>query len=222
MEWWKRIRWVVLYGILYMMAFYFIEHRHGKINIIYTTCDSYIPFCEYFIVPYLLWFFYVGATILYFAFLNKSAKEYYRLIWNLGLGMTIFIFISWIYPNGQDLRPRLAGDNVFEQAVMLLYQADTPTNIFPSIHVFNSVTCCIALMKNEACRRRRVLSAGIVLLTVLIIMSTVMLKQHSVIDIAGAFAMSAILYPIVYPYVERVSEKEQRAIAKTKSRIWRA
>ncbi len=212
MEGIKRIRWVVLYGIFYMAAFYWIEHRPAvRINIIHTLYDNYIPFCEYFIVPYYLWFLFVAATIIYFAFFNKSSKEYYSLILNLGIGMTIFIFISWIYPNGQVLRPRLTGDNIFEQAVMLLYKVDTPTNIFPSIHVFNSLACCIALMKNKTCRSHKVLSLGIAVLTLLIILSTVFLKQHSVMDIIGAFAMGAILYPIAYPFRERVPAEVRQA-----------
>lgn len=200
MEGLKRIRWVLIYGIFYMAAFYWVEHRPPvRIHIIHTLYDDYIPFCEYFIVPYYLWFFFVAAAVVYFAFFQKSRQEYYSLILNLGIGMTIFIFFSWIYPNGQVLRPRLEGENIFEQAVMLLYKADTPTNIFPSIHVFNSLACCMAFLKNKACRSRRLLSAGIVILTVSIVLSTVFLKQHSVVDVVGAFAMAAILYPIVYP-----------------------
>lgn len=48
----------------------------------------------------------------------------------LGVGMTLFLIISFVYPNGQNLRPELTGEGPFIQAVQLLYQTDTPTNIF--------------------------------------------------------------------------------------------
>ena len=46
-------------------------------------------------------------------------------------------------------------------------------------------------------------------LTVFIIMSTVLLKQHSVVDIIGALVMSLVLYPIAYPKANRVPLKDR-------------
>ena len=210
-EGWRRLRWVLVYGIFYMITFYLIENRTVRIHIIHTKWDNKIPFCEYFIIPYVLWFVFVAATVLYFAFFNKSRQEYFSLITNLGIGMTVFIVISWIYPNGHILRPIILGDGIFDRAVRILHEMDTPTNIFPSIHVFNSLACCIALMKNDRCRSHKILSWSIVILTVLIIMSTVLLKQHSVLDIIGAFALCLIVYPFVYPKDTRITAKERHA-----------
>lgn len=214
MEGWKRIRWVLIYGVFYLLAFYIIEKRTVNLNIIHTKFDNYIPFCEYFIIPYFLWFFFVAAVIFYFAFINKNSQEYYRLIINLGIGMTLFIMISWIYPNGHDLRPDITGNNIFERAVRLLYRIDTPTNIFPSIHVFNSIACCTAVVRNPGCRRYKALTVGVVLLTLLIIISTVMLKQHSVVDIVGAVIMSCLFYPVVYSGMGRVPEGGRRQMGR--------
>ena len=69
-------------------------------------------------------------------------KEYYQLMITLGIGMTLFLVISLVFPNGQDLRPVLSGNSIFIQAVQFIYHTDTPTNVLPSIHVFNSLTCC--------------------------------------------------------------------------------
>lgn len=45
--------------------------------------------------------------------------------------MTLFILVSYVYPNGQNLRPDLSGESgVFVSAVRYLYKIDTPTNIF--------------------------------------------------------------------------------------------
>lgn len=79
----------------------------------------------------------------------------------LGVGMTLFLIISFVYPNGQNLRPELTGEGPFIQAVQLLYQTDTPTNIFPSIHVFNAVACCVALLNNKNADRTKSLQPEI-------------------------------------------------------------
>lgn len=205
-EAWRRLRWVLIYGIFYMVSFYLVEHRTTRMHIMFCKLDNMIPFCKYFIIPYVLWFLFIAVTVAYFALFNKSRQEYYSLVINLGIGMTVFILVSWIYPNGHFLRPFINGDGFFDKAVRHLYSVDTPTNVFPSIHVFNSLVCCIALLKNDRCRQHTGLSLGIVLLTVLIILSTVFLKQHSMIDVIGAFVLFFSTYPIVYPKAVRTPE----------------
>ena len=79
-----------------------------------------------------------------------------------------------------------------------LYQRDTSTNVFPSIHVYNSVVAFIAINRCKALRKRKVIRAGAFVLSTLIILSTVFLKQHSVADVLGAFVMNAVLYVIIY------------------------
>jgi len=117
----------------------------------------------------------------------------------LGIGMTIFLFISWVWPNGLDLRPEtFPRDNFFTGLVADLYQRDTSTNVFPSIHVYNSVVAFIAINRCKALRKRKVIRAGAFVLSTLIILSTVFLKQHSVADVLGAFVMNAVLYVIIY------------------------
>ena len=195
-----RHTWVIpAYGILYLLAFQYVEQRSVRPHIIHMKVDDYIPFCEYFIIPYYLWFIFIAATVFYFAFINKNKKEYWQLVCSLGIGMTIFLFISWVWPNGLDLRPEtFPRDNFFTGLVADLYQRDTSTNVFPSIHVYNSVVAFIAINRCKALRKRKVIRAGAFVLSTLIILSTVFLKQHSVADVLGAFVMNAVLYVIIY------------------------
>ena len=189
---------VFFVGSIYMISFFMIENRNVPIHIIQGKIDNLIPFCEYFIVPYLLWFVYVSATVIYFACFNENKEEYKRLCISLLTGMIVFIIISYIYPNGQNLRPVLNGDNIFERLVMNLYETDTSTNILPSLHVFHSVVCCISLVKNEKIRKNRILPIIIYILTISIILSTMFLKQHSIIDVVMALLMNGVCYHLFY------------------------
>lgn len=189
---------IPIYGILYMLAFGYVEQRNVPINIIHMKIDDYIPFCEYFIVPYLLWFAYVAVTVFYFAFINKNKQEYWQFVLTLGIGMTLFILVSLIYPNGQNLRPELTGDSIFIQLVQYLYTIDTPTNLLPSIHVFNSIACCIAIFHHKPFQKRRVLLTGTAILTVLIVMATVFLKQHTLVDVIAAVALNIVCFQLLY------------------------
>ena len=56
------------------------------------------------------------------------------------IGMTLFIVVSVVYPNELRLRP--AGfdhDDIFTRLIINLYRTDNPTNVAPSIHVYNSL-----------------------------------------------------------------------------------
>lgn len=199
MEGLKRLSKYFLFGILYMLFFGFVENRNVKYYIIHTELDGQIPFCECFVVPYLLWFTFVAVTVLYFAFFVKSRKEYDQLMWSFCIGMTLFIVISLVFPNGQKLRPRLAGEEgFFIDLVRMVYSKDTPTNIFPSIHVYNSVVCCTAILKNEQCREKKWVVIGTIVMTVLICVSTVLIKQHSIVDLVGALLLNALVGGVVY------------------------
>ena len=101
-----------------------------------------------------------------------------------------------ILPNGLDLRPyRVYGSDIFARIVRLLYSTDTATNVCPSIHVFNSITLMLAYYRSavfDAPRRRWMRPAAMVL-CVSITMSTMLLKQHSVIDVVFGLLLALTL-----------------------------
>lgn len=188
------------YLLVYLMWFFYLEKtvtRHY--TVIHMALDDYIPFCELFVIPYFLWFVYVAGVVVFLMFHDK--REYYRACGFLFTGMTIFLMVSTLWPNGQHLRPfTMPRDNVFTQMVAGLYRADTPTNLWPSIHVYNSLGAHIAVMKCKELSGKKWICRGSFLLSVSIILSTMFLKQHSVFDVLTAFIMGFLMYALVYRY----------------------
>lgn len=169
-----RHAWVLLYAFIYMPWFLWLERREDvQYFIIHSPLDDYIPFVEYFIVPYLLWFVFIAVTAAYFFFTDRSG--FYRFAAFLCSGMTLFLIICTIFPNGLNLRPDVfVRDNIFMDLVKTLYTADTSTNVLPSIHVFNSVGAVIAISHSRALRQNhRKIQYASYILAVLIILSTV-------------------------------------------------
>ena len=189
---------LLLYFMIYLPWFGHLERTvTTHFHVIHVALDDYIPFCEYFIIPYFLWFGYVAWGLGYFYFKNKD--EYFRLCTMLFTGMTIFLVISTIYPNGHYLRPTtFARDNVFVHMVKCLYATDTATNLFPSIHVYNSIAVNLAVWHSENFRDKKVIRIGSAVLMVSIILSTMFLKQHSVVDVLTALILSYVSYDIIY------------------------
>ena len=209
---------LMVYAVIYVKWFNYLEARRSlHYTVIHTVIDDMIPFAEIFVIPYFAWFIYVSYTILYFL-LRYDIEEYMRLSVFLCTGMTVFLVVSTFWPNMQDLRPVvMPRDNIFCDIVARLYMTDTPTNIWPSIHVYNSIGAHIAIARSN--RFGRGFKRASFVISALIIMSTMFIKQHSVFDVIGAFLMAVIVYVFAYrsEFME-VLTKTRRAFAVTYNR----
>ena len=188
---------MAVYAVFYLAAFFYLERRTVAVHEINFAVDAYIPFCEVFIVPYLLWFPYVALTVVLLCIRDKEESE--KLVAFLMAGMTIFIVVSAVFPNGHNLRPTVfERDNIFIDLIRHLYATDTPTNILPSIHVYNSVAIMIAVWRSRCFADHPVIKISMLALGASIICSTVLIKQHSMLDVLLALFLSAIMYSICY------------------------
>lgn len=189
---------MVIYLIVYLVLFFIVERlTEDNYHVIHMALDDKIPFCEYFVIPYFCWFAYVAGFVLYFIFVDK--ESYWPMFWFLVTGMTVFLIVSFVYPNGHELRPaQFPRDNVFTRMVANLYQTDTATNILPSIHVYNSIGIHIAVHKSRRLSKHRPVQIASGILSALIIMSTVFIKQHSMVDVISAFGLAAVVYVLIY------------------------
>lgn len=208
----REIWWIIIYTTIYMVGFKIMENAgHVHYHVIHTWLDDQIPFCEYFIVPYMMWFVYNVSVVAWFD-LKADKREYYRLITALMLGMTAFLVLSVAYPNKLELRPEYVDtSSIFGKMVQALYLSDTPTNVLPSIHVYNTVVVNFAINANKTMRKHKAVLIGFNVLAVLIILSTMFLKQHSVIDVS----MGLVLGVLMQIVSDRIFEtEEERALAK--------
>ena len=134
---------------------------------------------------------------------------------NLAIGMTLFLIVSYVYPNGLNIRPaELPTILFFTRMVQFLYRTDTPTNVLPSIHVYNSVAAFSAIHTCKNLQKHKgIMQEGSFILTTLIILSTMFLKQHSIADVATGITCAVATYVLFYA---RAAEK-QGAKAKQRS-----
>ncbi|MCS7464107.1 phosphatase PAP2 family protein [Paenibacillus doosanensis] len=148
-----------------------------------TDLDAAIPFVKAFIIPYLGWYVFIFAVMFYF--LLKERKLYYRTLWTLLAGLFVCYFVYYVFQTVAP-RPIVTGDDGLARLVRFVYSQDGRYNCFPSIHCFTSFLMMRAL--NSASWRTIVNQTVIYTAGTLIILSTLLVKQHVVID-----ALSAIL-----------------------------
>ena len=199
----KRGLWL-LYCPLYFAVFTMLERLSRPTYLLTTPVDRKIPLLPPFVVPYLLWFPFVAAVFGFFFF--KSDGEFRRFASRLYIGMTVFLAVSFIFPNRLDIRPAvLSNSNVFNVLLNFIWSHDTPTNVFPSIHVYNSVICSGEVLRSRTAFPGKGAKTVSAVLAVLIIFSTMFIKQHSVLDVAGAFLMAGMVDVILFQSERRHS-----------------
>ena len=194
----KRIL-VLLYFVVYLIFFYLIEHvwTDRSYHILDLPFDHMIPFLPVFVIPYYLWFVYHVWALLP-PFLDDEPEEYYRTAFALFSGMTVFIVVSIIFPNEQALRPATLGNYIFSKMVGAIYAADTPTNIMPSIHVYNALIANTAICRRSERKGRTWEAVLSCVVCTLIILATVFIKQHTIADLIGAAVMYAVFYFVFF------------------------
>lgn len=178
--------WWLLFFPLYWLRYPIIENLNPakEYHPIYSPLDDVIPFCEWFIIPYMLWMFSVVALCVYTMLYDVDSFRRYMKF--LAVSMSISTLIFLVYPSCQNLRPaEFPRDNLLADCVALLYSVDTNTNVFPSEHAIGSVAVWLSALHTKGLD-----SPGktvfITIFMLLICFSTVFLKQHSILDVAAA------------------------------------
>ena len=135
---------------------------------------------------------------LFYLLRHGERSDFWRVCLCLFAGMTIALSCYVLLPTGLALRPyRVYGSDIFARLVRMLYAVDSSKNVCPSIHVLNTVTLMIGYRRSRCFDEpgRRWMRPAANVLGMAIILSTMLLKQHSCIDVvlgaALAFALDA-------------------------------
>lgn len=189
--------WLVLYFPIYVLTFFIIE-KYTPTSGYWVTdlpLDDYIPFVPGFAVFYVIWyplFVMVGIPTLI-----RDGAAFKRWMYYLMVVLTGTLIFDVLVPNGQHLRPEnVQVDGLGTWIMSIIWAADTPTNVFPSMHVLGcigDIICCFDSKVFKPWHR-----AVITVLCVLCMASTVLVKQHAFIDTVGALAVAIPVALVVW------------------------
>ena len=184
----KHLKWLLFWplfglGFMFVERFYQVEYYYPM----YCPLDDLIPFCEWFFIPYMLWFAYLVFMNLYTLFCDvdtfKRMTKYFALTYGAAL-LTYFIF-----PTCQELRPiAFENENFLTNMITGFYNFDTNTNVCPSIHVLGSFAVMEAAVWSKKIELKWI-KIAFVALGLIISISTVFMKQHSILDVIAALPL---------------------------------
>lgn len=188
----------LLFGWVGYFALYFLTENlipRENCYVVHSPLDDMIPFCEYFVVPYVFWYLLIVISLIWFALYNT--ENFKGLMTFIIVTQVVAMAIYIIFPNRQDLRPTdFPRDNFFSDIVSLLYTFDTSTNVCPSLHVAYSLGIASSWLKEKsACGLWKTF---VVIAVILICLSTAFIKQHSVVDAFVAIPVCILAEVIAY------------------------
>ena len=126
----------------------------------------------------------------------------YLLIW-----ITSYVFFFVVYPTAAPRPDRVSGEGFAVWGLRALYSSDPPYNCFPSLHVAHSFVSALACSRVHG----RLGTIAVVSAT-LVALSTLLTKQHYVLDVVAGGVLAFVAYGLClrrYPS-DQIPELDRR------------
>lgn len=180
----RGIHFLILLGDIAAVILYGLQnHSTARVFNFGSNLDQILPVVPVLVIPYLLFLPFYWLTILYSFWTNK------RFVALSMAHLTSYLIAVAIFTNFQSMvsRPPVLGSDVFSQMLSWLYSVDAPYNAFPSLHVAMAVvvTAYFAVVKSRY-------FTAVAVFSVVVIASTVLLKQHYLVDIVGGLVLGGL------------------------------
>lgn len=182
-------------GLIFIIvnSFYPIINQYRENTAILTSfVDTGINFNKYFIIPYIIWYGYVFGFIAFLFIVDGEC--YYKLsialIFTMLLSFVIFIYFPTYVP-----RPEVSPVDLISKLVLAIYSQDKPYNCLPSAHVTYSLLVAFYVSKSE--NIKGIVKVASSFVCILIILSTLYVKQHYFLDLVTGVIISYLIFIII-------------------------
>lgn len=196
-----------------------LNHSRHEVSSLVTKFDQSIPLVEFFVLPYLIWYPFILLTMLYLCI--KEREIYFKTLIAYAVGL-IICYMTYLVFQTTVPRPELTGNDIFTRMLAMVYKADQPYNCFPSIHVLSCYLMMKAIYKSSI--KNRVNQAVVYSNSIMIILSTLFVKQHVILDVASGILVGELVYRLVDAYYEKdrilLWDKKRKSLVSFKRR-WR-
>jgi len=183
----------IIYFLLYFLTENLIPLE--SCTVIHSWLDDVIPFCEWFVIPYVFWYVLIVISLLHFMLYNIDSFKKLSTYIIITQAVAMIIYIA--FPNRQDLRPDVfPRDNLLTRILGLIYTFDTSSNVCPSLHVAYSLGIASTWLKEK--KAPFWWKSFVLVAVILICMSVAFTKQHSIVDAFAALPVGLLAECIVF------------------------
>lgn len=180
----------LLGALVWQLSLYFLAKLLTDSRYHYSlaiSLDGKIPFVPVFMLIY--WGAYISWGLNYILAARESREHCRRAITADLIAKAICFVIFLILPT-TIVRPGIVGGGLTAWLTRIMYAADTPVALFPSIHCVDSWLCWRFL--TDCKKVPRWYKWVNLVFSLLVCASTVLVKQHVFVDILGGIAVAEI------------------------------
>jgi len=186
---WQRLKALLLcYGLFCLLYFGVgkLAPLHPWQGNLLLAADKHLPFVEFLLLPYL-------SSLLFFAlvfFVVKTPQQLRLLVWRINAMTILACSIFLLFPCKQQyLKPE--GSNALWRALInFIGSSDNIYNQAPSLHVCYAVVYWQVLLERLRAAAKYLLGAWLAA----IVLSTVLVYQHHLLDVTTALLAAALVY----------------------------
>lgn len=183
--WLVKSIWLTVLLLLYL-AYFLLNSARGNVHSLEMTVDDRIPLLPAFVFPYLS--LYALLAISLWRFLQAETRIFTIAALAIGLDL-VLSYLVFLFYQTQVERPVILGSDVSSGILRWVYSVDKPFNAFPSLHT--STSTLLVLLWGRAGSRIQPIVA---LWAALIIASTLLTKQHYIVDLLGGVTVALVSY----------------------------
>lgn len=184
----------ILIGLLLHFIVYFgnrlVSSGWTHYDLTIPALDGRIPFRTWAITVYIASYVFWAVGFLLIA---RDEKEVCYGVFSgdlIGKLLCLLFFLllptTMVRPSGFEVR------NVFDWLTQLIYDADAPDNLFPSMHCMQSWLVTRGVFRCRALRHATAWRAFSFCFTLAIFASTLLVKQHLFVDVLGGIAVAEL------------------------------
>lgn len=184
---------IIIIVLIQTIGYLLVKYTPMSPHLIECSWDHMIPFIPQFIYFYISWYFML--LIIPYILYKQDEKSFNNYMKIYKITLIVSFLIYFIYPTTIN-RPLIISSGISDQLTNLLYRIDTPVlNCMPSMHC---LICFIQMFYLIKCKRlTQKWKIILIVWELLIVLSTVLLKQHLIIDGITALIIAFTIYIIV-------------------------
>jgi len=187
----KKYFYVLLIEIASTALYPLTNRPIGIVRDLTLPLDAKIPLIKEFLLIYHISYPFMYFNLFLFLILYKDV--FLKGALAIALGNVLAFFTFSLYQT-EVPRPDVLGNDLFSRMLRITYENDMPYNGFPSLHILTTTITLIAILSSKCNKGYKVFST---VLCVLIFLSTLFVKQHTLLDVVGGMAYGSMSYIIV-------------------------
>ena len=193
--------YILVYCVTYFGSGFIIKYFNMKMHYPGIFIDNYIPYVSLFVIPYCLFYLYIVLGPVLVA--RYSEYFFYRFILAGIIGSCIG-FVTFLVKPTHVVLNQIIPSNFLDHILIFLRSCDYSARCCPSFHCFLAALVFISIASCNNIKYEIKVKSFII--SFLIILSTVLIKQHVIIDSLSGVLLAVISWNLAKndKYIEKL------------------